>query len=253
MKPAPAINAEKIIMLLSKRHKGDVFIPQCKDGASQSRDHFKQIDALAFVPTWTRNEVHGYEVKVSRADFLHDQKMAGYLEMCSCFWIVCPPEVCDLSEIPAQAGLINVTKNGTGLRTIKKAPIRQVAIPEDVYRYVLYHRVRPRGMQHDGEIDYSLRLEAWREFLAQDLEKKDISWRVNHKISKHVKDKLEELRTKIRDAEAVSIENERLKARVDQLLERQKIWDSTVNGPMIRELEYLIEKYKKREDSNATA
>ncbi len=246
-----SITAAHITNLLAKRHKKDLFIPQCKDGATQSRDHFKQIDALAFVPTWVRNEVHGYEIKVSRRDFVADQKMLGYLDMCSAFWIVCPRDVCDVSEIPIEAGLINITENGKGLRTIRKAPIRKVSIPEDVYRYIFYSRVNMNDYRYDPQIDRETRVEIWRELLDGMKLNKKLGHELSHKIPRYFEARKKELAEKEADLNGITWENDRLKRRVEQLEAREKEWNDSINGPLFSELKWLVNKYSQKVDTSS--
>lgn len=66
-------NSSAIVALLAARHVNDVFIPECKDGPTQSGSHLR-MDAWAMNKSWAHPCAIGYEVKVTRADFIGDNK-----------------------------------------------------------------------------------------------------------------------------------------------------------------------------------
>ncbi len=53
-------------------------------------------------------QTSGYEVKISRSDFVADDKWQEYLPFCNKFYFVCPPDLIKLSELPPETGLIYV-------------------------------------------------------------------------------------------------------------------------------------------------
>jgi len=80
------------------------------------------MDAVAIRKSWTRWCVHGFEVKVSRADFLADKKWRQYLPHCNRFSFVCPRGVIGPADLPdPNMGLIWTTENG--LYTRKAAQV----------------------------------------------------------------------------------------------------------------------------------
>lgn len=134
------MNSRDIIQLLKNRHREDVFVPECKNGSTHFGHHIR-LDAWAMRKSWANAATFGYEIKVSRKDFLSDDKWTGYLDYCDMFYFVCPHGMIQPEELSESAGLLWVFKQGSGLRLKKKAPHRSVVIPEDFYRYLLMCRV----------------------------------------------------------------------------------------------------------------
>ena len=72
------MRASDLLALLAKKHSADVFVPECKTGGTWAGTHLR-LDAWAMRRSWTHPTVWGYEIKVSRSDFLSDDKWVGYL------------------------------------------------------------------------------------------------------------------------------------------------------------------------------
>ena len=128
-------NEEEVLNLLSIRHRGDVFIPQCRTGPSF--EGVQIFDAWVVPSSWSTDKVFGYEVKVSRNDFLRDSKWQGYLPFCTDFYFVCPWKMISVDEVPEPAGLIWCSKNATRLYTKKQATHRDVEIPKSIFKHAL--------------------------------------------------------------------------------------------------------------------
>lgn len=126
--------------MLSARHAGDLFVPECKDGPTQTANHLR-LDAWAMARSWTNPAFDGYEIKVSRSDWTRDSKVQAYLPLCNRLWIVCPSGLIQKEEIPESMGLLWASKEGARLLTKKKAPYRQIEPPVNLLRYVLMCRV----------------------------------------------------------------------------------------------------------------
>jgi hypothetical protein len=137
----PSMAAQQIIELLAIKHHEDVFVPECKDGPTQGANHLR-LDAWAMARSWSNPTTWGYEVKVSRSDFLKDDKWQGYLAYCSDFYFVCPMGLIQPEELPPEAGLLWANPGATRLYTKKKASRRLVEIPENIFRYILMCRVK---------------------------------------------------------------------------------------------------------------
>src|SRR5690606_37137616 len=114
---------------------------ECKDGPTHGAEH-RRLDGWAMAKSWAHPTVTGYEVKVSRSDFLQDTKWPDYLPMCNELYFVCPTGLIQPPEVPAEVGLLWASKTGTKLYTKKKAQYRDVKIPEEVFRYVLMCRAK---------------------------------------------------------------------------------------------------------------
>ena len=85
----------------------------------------RTIDALALHLWESRNnEVHAFEVKVSRSDFRREladpSKAETWTAWCEHFWIVAPAGVLRPEDMPKSWGLL--VTSGTGLRIAKRSP-----------------------------------------------------------------------------------------------------------------------------------
>lgn len=186
------MTANEIVSLLAARHKEDVFVPECKNGPTQTGRHVR-LDAWAMPRSWSHPAVTGYEVKVSRSDFLNDNKWHSYLPLCNLLWFVCPSGLIQEREVPEGVGLLWVASTGRSLRTMRKAPHRDVQIPESLFRYVLMcrSRIRPSGF------DEMTRADRWREWLSEKKDNRKLGYLVSRAVREHV--------------ETVERENRRLK------------------------------------------
>ncbi len=159
------MSAADIVDALAVRHAKDVFVPECKMGGEYLLAYMRErgspargarrLDALAIRPTWTKHVVVGYEVKVSRADFVADKKWREYLPPCSHFWFVTPFDLLHGEEVPDPAGLLEVgppklgprqpweREPGPTWRVAKRA--KKMDVDErallDVLRYVAFWRL----------------------------------------------------------------------------------------------------------------
>ena len=83
---------------------GGLFIPEYTHGDLR-------IDA-AVIYVSERN-VRGFEIKVSREDFLRDKKWQMYSTFCSSVSIACPKGMIKKDEVSSPFGLVWVDENGT--------------------------------------------------------------------------------------------------------------------------------------------
>lgn len=106
----PTVTAARIVERLRKHHEGSVFVAECKLGSSWSSDRggCLRMDAFTMTPTWTKTITTGYEIKVSRADFVRDKKWRAYLPALKWFYFVAPVGVLRVADIEDPAGLIEI-------------------------------------------------------------------------------------------------------------------------------------------------
>jgi hypothetical protein len=140
------------------------------------------MDLWAMKKSWSQPNTIAFEIKVSRSDFLKDSKWPGYLPFCNEFYFVCPYGLIQNAEVPADAGLVMTSKHGTNLYTKKKAPWRNIQVPEELYRYLLMWRTR---IERDRSWDVTS-LEGWKRWLEQ----KEESRAIGHLASKKVQETL---------------------------------------------------------------
>lgn len=199
------INANDILSLLATRHSKDVWIPECKDGPTWGTKMVR-LDGWAMKKSWSNFCTWGYEIKVSRQDFLKDTKWQAYLGLCNSFYFVCPPKIIDPSELPPEAGLIWTSANSKMLYTKKKAPHRQIDLPIELFIYILMCRTKivPSTMYYQDKersVDY------WRNWLKDKAEKKEIGHMCSRKLSEIYREKV----TKVLD------DNSQLKGQIADL------------------------------------
>ena len=70
----------EIKIALSHKHIKDFFLTECKSGSTwfSPVGDMKILDALAIRKSWASPCFTGYEIKVSRSDFLRDTKFYTY-------------------------------------------------------------------------------------------------------------------------------------------------------------------------------
>ena len=134
------MTAQSILELLADKHKNDVFVPECKAGSSWGSRRTPRLDAWVMKRSWSPWTAIGYEIKVTRSDFLRDDKWIHYLPLCHQFSFVCLRGLIDPKEIGDGVGLIWVTKNGKRLITKVKAPRRDIESPVQLLKYILMSR-----------------------------------------------------------------------------------------------------------------
>lgn len=198
------MKAREILEALSLRHLGDVFVPECKIGPSCFVG-CPRLDAWVMKKSWTNPLTIGYEIKVSRGDFLSDNKWQSYLPYCNEFYFACPSKMIDKSEVPDVAGLLYLTSTGTRLICKKKAPYRDVQIPEEVFRYILMARVYVTNV----DIVNISSCEYWKNWLREKEENRELGHRVS-----------EAIRSKVIDVEQ---ENRRLKGKIEEYEDVEKL------------------------------
>jgi len=177
------IAARQLLDLLAIRHAADVFVSECKTGPTIYANRMQKIDAWAMKKSWAHPLAIAYEIKVSRSDFLSDDKWRGYLPYCNAFAFVAPPGVIQKNEVPEEAGLIVCSTNATRLYTKKKAPYRDVPIPDSLYRYVLFSRTRVSTHERDISEDNAA---FWQQWVQGKQELRDLGRRVGKALRKRL-------------------------------------------------------------------
>ena len=203
------MTSDELIRRLAIRHKEDVWVPECKDGPTHTRNH-RRLDGWAMRKSWENPMIFGYEVKISRSDFMRDDKWQAYLPMCNQLSFVAPPGIIDKAELPEGIGLLEPV--GTDrLITRRKAVYREIPFPDDVFKYILMCRAKV-GPERSSED----RLAYWREWLAHRKDAKELGGLVSAAIAEHVRKvqsenddwrrKSESIETALRTLRAMGIE-----------------------------------------------
>ena len=142
---AQKVTSTDIKLALKEFHNGkpSYFITECKTCSTYFPDPqgLLKFDGLAITKSYTKPNIIGYEIKVSRNDFLQDNKWHLYLQYCNEFYFVVPKGLVKKEELPDHVGLIYFNPDTKALRTVKKALYRQIEEPVGVYKYIIFSRL----------------------------------------------------------------------------------------------------------------
>lgn len=185
------MKANIILDILRRKHSEDTFVPECKDGPTSYG--YLRMDAWVMKNSWANLRFIGYEIKVSRSDFLNDEKWRGYLNYCNQFYFVTSSkEIIDRDELPKEAGLIVASKNGRSSRTVKKSPFRDIEPPTRLLCYILMWR-----SSIDGHLRGSNNLSHWKEWLLQNEENRRIGYEVSTALRLRYRKDVEDVNQRI--------------------------------------------------------
>jgi len=123
--------------LKSRYSKDHIFASQVKLGRGGS----KIIDAVAIKRTWSPVTVIGHEIKVSRQDFMNDNKYPEYMKACTNFYFVVPNGIIKLDEIPSEVGIMVYYPKSGVLRVKKKAPYYNDKISQDMLLHMMFWKM----------------------------------------------------------------------------------------------------------------
>lgn len=175
------IDSRHIRNLLECRHHRDLVVAECplNEGGGL------RADLWVMKKSWASPMTTLYEIKVSRSDFLRDDKWPKYLPYCNALLFAVAPGVCVPEELPEGVGLIGLTKNGGGLRTLRKAQWRASDLEgqSSVLKAVLMNRIMPRA----DPLTRDQRIELWRERV-------EAAESIGHLVGNRVQQELREAR-----------------------------------------------------------
>jgi len=218
------ITAYDIIKMLQWKHREDIFITECKNGPTHTAEHLR-LDAWVMNRSWVNNKITVYEVKVSRGDFLQDDKWRRYLPYCNEFYFVCPPDIIKPGELDDGIGLLVTSANGTRLFKKRKSIHRKTVIPEDLYKYILMARVRITR-----ENWFEDKAEFWRNWLKEKEENRQIGHQASQGLQSIYR----------RDVTNVQDTQRRLEEQIDTLMEvREFLVEHDIDPTMWKPVNHL--------------
>ena len=137
------VSSYDIKAALASKHDRDFFLTECKSGSTwlTAKGDLKILDALAIRKSWTNTCFTGYEIKVSRGDFLRDAKFYTYEELCNCLYVACPKGMIERTELPESVGLVYFDPATKNLVTRKKAIYREITYSPDLLMYIIFSRL----------------------------------------------------------------------------------------------------------------
>lgn len=191
-----------ILLALAGRHAHDIFVPACKDGPSGRG--VVQMDAWAMKKSWAHSTVSGYEIKMSRSDFMGDKKWHGYLPLCNQLWFVCPYGLLQPEEMPGEVGLLWASRKGTRVYQKRKAAYREVQIPEGLFRYILMWR----AVIGDEHMEKGSNKAFWQSWLRN----KEYNKRLGGMVSKRIREYVWKVERENKDLKEMMVAYEEVRA-----------------------------------------
>ena len=175
----PKVTSTEIKRALASKHYQDFFLTECKSGSTwmTPKGDMKILDALAIRKSWTSPCFTGYEIKVSRSDFLRDAKFYTYEELCNCLYIVCPKGMIDRTELPESVGLMYYDPDKKTLTTKKKAIYRKIEYSPDLLLYIIYSR-----LDSDRYPFFSTKRQFFEEYAAQKISSRELGYKVSARL-----------------------------------------------------------------------
>ena len=210
------VSSTDIKLALEKKHYKDFFLTECKSGSTwlTPPGEMKILDALAIRKSWTSPCFTGYEIKISRGDYLRDSKFFRYEEICNCLYLVCPKGMIDRMELPESVGLMYYDPDKKSLTTKKKAIYRKIDYSPDLLLYIIYSR-----LESDRYPFFDSKEEYFREYVAQKRSSAD--------LGEHVRSRLitenQELIRKARELDRFQERYDDYRA-IMKILEKHRIW-----------------------------
>ena len=178
------VTSTEIKKALANYHCKDFFITECKNGSTYfpPAQGFLMFDGLAITKSYTQPCITIYEVKVSRSDFLQDNKWHLYLQYCNEFYFVVPKGMIRKEELPDGVGLIYYNPENGNLKKVKKSLYRRdIEEPVGVYKYIIYSRLDP-----DRVPFYESRAEYAKDYLEDKEYKQRIGMELGSKMAKEL-------------------------------------------------------------------
>ncbi len=165
----------KKALALMHRDRGDYFVTECRDGPTGRGTRI--LDGVAIKKSWVNPCITGYEIKISRSDFLGDNKFYTYLPLVNILHIVCPSGMIKRDELPVEVGLIWYDPDTGKLRTKKKPPRREIEISTDMLMYIIFSKLDPDRIPF-----YSSQKEYIKDYLANKIDNQDLVYEFRGKI-----------------------------------------------------------------------
>ncbi len=171
--------------------------------------------------SWAHQVFYGYEVKISRSDFLGDQKWQLYLPFCNLFSFVCPSRLIEGRELAEGVGLIWVSSKGKLVTKVQPTPRKVDAervLP--LLLYVLMSRVIVCGGAQEANLadDPTAHRTAFHLLrLRQQVESAEERGQLASLVNEHVYARVEEMKSRVRRAAEVEREAEVLRSALAKL------------------------------------
>ena len=183
------VTARDIKLALAKKHQTEFFLTEVKNGPTGvARGQLLIFDAIAIYKSWSRPQIRGYEIKVSRSDFLRDAKYSQYLPYFHEFYFVTPTGMVQRQEVEESIGLIWYNPATGSLTTKKKAVYRDIEIDAAMLLYIIMNR-----LDNDRIPFYSTKTEYFKDWLKNKISNQELAWQVKSKLLDQIRELEEEI------------------------------------------------------------
>jgi hypothetical protein len=199
------VTARDLKIALAKKHRTEFFLTEVKNGPTMYGGHL-QFDAVAIYKSWAHPKIVGYEIKVSRSDFLKDNKYSLYLPYFHEFYFITPTGLVQRQEVENDIGLIWYNPEKGSLTTKKRAVYRNIEIDAAMLLYIIMYR-----LENDRIPFYSKKAEYFKDWLKNKISNQELAWHVKSKLLDQVRELESEIRRLSRAREDLEAYQEVLK------------------------------------------
>ncbi|WP_212590776.1 MmcB family DNA repair protein [Virgibacillus chiguensis] len=171
------VKAHEIKHALAEKHKSDFFLTEVKNGPTHISNDLYIMDGLAIKKSWVNPLITGYEIKVSRNDFLQDEKWTAYKHYCHRLDFVVPSGLIKPDELPEDIGLIYYNPEKRTLNTRRKGKIFNIEMPYEMLYYIIMNRLD--NIQHPF---FTSKREYFEEYVVDKVNSRQLGQKVSSKL-----------------------------------------------------------------------
>lgn len=157
MKGERSMTTEELIVKLGKKYPSPAyaFITQIRNGTGYARSETRTADAMA-MSLWPSRGIYleGFELKVSRSDWLHElkqpEKAEEMVKYCDYWYVVVPDDtIVKMEELPKNWGLMIANGRGGSIKVIKEAPLLSHTPVDRLFLASIFRNITERMVAKD--------------------------------------------------------------------------------------------------------
>ena len=183
MSSTTKVTSTEIKIALSQWKQDDFFLTEVKNGSTYfpPAQGLLIFDGVGIRKSYSKPCITMYEIKVSRGDFLQDNKWNLYRQYCNEFYFVVPKGLIDKKELPSDCGLIYYNPETKKLLTKQKSQYKECDQPYEMYQYIIYSR-----LASDHIPFYEEKAEYAKDYIADKADKRNIGYALRTKMAKEM-------------------------------------------------------------------